>query len=436
MSRFKLFYHSLWFKIVGTFVLVLGLLLIVITLVVNSVTRQAFAQYVTDRNTFVQEVVPTILPEDVFPVTREILRPPIGRQPENAAETGEIANGSDEVIERTEIIERIELPPAIQSVVISNIAPTIEEAPSLQFLGEVRRGVFTAVALSGILAIILATILTRQVTRPLTQLRQATNALAQGQLDTRVSVRAQDEVGKVAAAFNQMAAQLQKQEQVRQQLVADVAHELRTPLTVMTSNLEAMQDGLIAPSAQELGILYDEAQRLSRLIEDLRILSLADAGQLSLQLTTVNVNELMNGVVWRLRPLAEAKQITLLQNCPDTPLTIQADADKLQQALLNLSDNAIRHTGKGGQVSLTAVRENNTLHLSVADTGPGIPDEEIPFLFDRFWRGDKSRSRDGGGSGLGLAIVKQIVDLHQGTIQVVCPDGLGTVFTLSLPLES
>lgn len=430
MGKIKQLYHSLWFKIAGTFVLVLGLLLLILTVVVNSVTQQAFTNYVTDRNTFAQNVIPTILPEDTLPVTRVLERPSTPEAPEVIIST------EDDGMEVIEVVEVIEPEPIIQSVVISNVAPTIEEAPSLHFLGEVRRGVFTAVALSGIVAIVLATLLTRQVTRPLTQLRQATNALAAGQLETRVTIKAKDEVGKVADSFNQMAAQMQKQEQVRRQMVADVAHELRTPLTVMTSNLEAMQDGLIEPSAQELGILQDEAQRLSRLIEDLRLLSLADAGQLALQLTAVNVNELVTGVVKKLRPLAEAKQINLQQNLPDHSVMLPADADKLQQALLNLGDNAIRYTPVKGTVTLTAVREQKTVHLSVADTGTGIAEEDLPHLFDRFWRGDKSRSRNGGGSGLGLAIVKQIVDLHQGSIQILSPAGMGAVFTISLPVSS
>ncbi|MCP5095961.1 MAG: cell wall metabolism sensor histidine kinase WalK, partial [Chloroflexi bacterium] len=234
----------------------------------------------------------------------------------------------------------------------------------------------------------------------------------------------------------QMAIQIEQQEQVRKQMVADVAHELRTPLTVMKSNLEAMLDGLIHPTNDELGELHDEVERMSRMIDDLRLLSLADAGQLTLMHNKVDLRHLVEMVVVRMTPLADEQCVQLVSDTVHVPLFAQADSDRLQQAIGNLVDNGIRHAKVGGTVRITAVQERHVAHISIVDDGPGIPDTDIPHLFERFWRGDKSRTRNSGGSGLGLSIVKQIVDMHGGSIQVVSLNVSGTTFTISLPLAN
>ncbi len=287
-----------------------------------------------------------------------------------------------------------------------------------------------------ILAVIVGTVLVRQITRPLTRLRQATQTLAQGDLTVRVPVKSRDEVGRVAESFNLMAADLEQQEQVRRQMVADVAHELRTPLTVMNSNLEAMLDGLLQPTSNELGELHDETQRLIRMIEDLRLLSLFDAGRLQIHKENVDVFDIIDMVISRMTPLAQAQGVKLPAPMRAVPLIINGDVDKLQQAIGNLVDNGLRHTPAGGKVLVTAVQEQKLVHISVTDTGRGIPPKELSHLFDRFWRGDKSRSRHSGGSGLGLSIVQQIVELHGGMITAVSPDGMGATFTISLPLAT
>jgi signal transduction histidine kinase len=311
------------------------------------------------------------------------------------------------------------------------------------FLTDLRKRVETAVMVAGIASLILGTIIFYQITRPLSRMRRASQALAAGETNVQVPVRSQDELGKVAEAFNQMAGKIVQQEQLRQQMVADVAHELRTPLTVMKANLEGMLDGLLEPTPAELGELHEEVQRLSRLIDDLRLLSLADTGQLTLTLEeAVDVRQIITRVVALLTPLAEAHEVTLADDVPEQPLIVTADADRIQQALTNLVANGVRHTPKGGRVRVTAVREKKTIHLSVIDSGPGIPADELPYVFNRFWRSDKSRSRHSGGSGLGLAIVKQIADLHQGTVTATSPglgagspNNTGAIFTISLPLK-
>ena len=203
----------------------------------------------------------------------------------------------------------------------------------------------------------------------------------------------------------------------------------------MQANLEAMLDGLLEPNPDELQELNDEVHRLSRLIDDLRLLSLADSGQLSLSLQKVDVRAVTATVVARLAPLAETNGVRLVDDAPAQPLFIHADADRIQQALTNLVANGIRHTPNGGRVRVTAVHEKNIVHLSVIDSGPGIPQADLPYVFDRFWRGDKSRSRHSGGSGLGLAIVKQIAELHQGQVSVMSPSNSGAIFTISLPVK-
>jgi signal transduction histidine kinase len=303
-----------------------------------------------------------------------------------------------------------------------------------QFLTDVRRTAVIAFSVAGMAAILFMTLISRQITRPLTRLRLTTQALAQGDLNARVPIQSNDEVGKVAAAFNQMASQLQRNELARQQMVADVAHELRTPLSVMQSNIEAMMDGLLEPNPGELAELHGEVGRLARMVEDLRLLSLADAGQLQLTRAPLDAGKLIERVVGLMAPMAEAHAVNLKSNIPLLPVIINGDKDKLQQALTNLIDNAVRHAPAGGQVTVGVAHTKQTVFISVADNGPGISAADLPHIFERFWRGDKSRSRHSGGSGLGLSIVKQVAELHGGTVQVVSPESGGTQFTIALPL--
>jgi two-component system sensor histidine kinase BaeS len=259
--------------------------------------------------------------------------------------------------------------------------------------------------------------------------------LGSGQMNVRVPVTTSDEVGQVSRAFNHMADRIAAQEILRQQMVADVAHELRTPLSVIRANLEAMLDGLISPEPQEIGEIHAEVLRLIRLTEDLRMLSLADAGQLRLQATQVDIGDLIETILRRMTPAAHSQEITLEGDIHGVSTPITADRDKLEQALINLLDNSLRHVPASGRVVIQAHQTRDTLIITVRDNGPGIPPGDLPHIFERFWRGDHSRSRTGGGSGLGLAIVKQIVDLHAGTIQHDTPVGGGCRFTIILPQE-
>lgn len=426
LSRlFKRILDSLWFRLVGAFAIVILLILFILLNVIDEVTTRAFAQYVNARNSYVQSLLePTAEPEAApNPSATEIAPPPTPISPsfdEIVISIRERRNRSSTFFYSRELRQIVD--------------QLYSETDALQFLTEVRQGVQTAVIAAGIVAVFLGTLISFQITRPLMRLRKAAQAYADGDWEVRVPVKKRDEIGKVAESFNQMAQKLGEQEQLRRQMVADVAHELRTPLTVMKSNLEAMLDGLLEPDATELSELHDEVQRLTRLIDDLRFLSLADAGQLTLYKQTLDVCDLLKTVVTRLAALAQMKDVELICGTSEVPLFVYADGDKLQQAFNNLIDNAIRHTPDGGCVRVTAVSEKKMVHITVADTGPGIPAEELPYLFDRFWRSDKSRSRDYGGSGIGLSIVKQVAELHEGSVQVVSPDKMGASFTISLPL--
>lgn len=305
--------------------------------------------------------------------------------------------------------------------------------PASDFLSAVNRSVLWAGLIAGAVALVLGSGLFFQVVRPLRSLSTAAQAIAEGDLSQRALVGARDEVGQVAVTFNQMAESLQRYAAERQNMIADIAHELRTPLSVIQSNLEAMLDGVLPASPEELTSLHQETLRLNRLISDLRILSLAEAGQLRLEKQPVDPGALVRQVGERLRLRAEEKHINLETDVANSLPQIQADPERLTQIITNLVDNALRYIPAGSRVTVAAGPASGGVELLVSDTGPGIPPEDLPHLFDRFWRAEKSRNRATGGSGLGLAIVKQLVEAHGGQIQVTSQVGVGTQFRIHLP---
>ncbi|HEX9921908.1 MAG TPA: ATP-binding protein [Anaerolineae bacterium] len=304
--------------------------------------------------------------------------------------------------------------------------------PAGDFLGAVNRSVLWAGLAAGGVALVLGSVLFFQIVRPLRSLSTAAQGIAQGDLSRRAHVGAQDEVGRVALTFNHMVESLQRYAAERQNMIADIAHELRTPLSVIQSNLEAMVDGVLPASPEELTSLHQETLLLNRLISDLRTLSLAEAGQLRLEKQPVDPGALVRQVGERLRLRAEEKNISLeIQAAADLP-EIQADPERLTQVITNLVDNALRYTPAGTRVTVAAQPAPGGIELLVSDTGPGIPPEELPHVFDRFWRVEKSRNRATGGSGLGLAIVKQLIEAHGGQVQVKSEVSVGTQFRIYL----
>ena len=312
-----------------------------------------------------------------------------------------------------------------------------------QFLDDVNEAIFLSGLIAVTLALVLGVLLARGLTRPLARLTDATRSMAGGDLDQRVRVGGGDELGELAVSFNQMAAALAANERQRQQLFADIAHELRTPLSVIRAQLEAMLDGVLELSSENLSLAHEETILLGRLVDELRALSLAESGQLPLDKRPLDLGAVVVGAKAAFEPLAEADGIHLeLSTEPELP-HVPADEARIQQVLGNLLSNALRHAGvrharqaeaAEPEVRLEVTRVSGAVRISVSDNGPGLSLEAQRHVFDRFWRADAGRSRDRGGSGLGLAISKGIVIAHGGQIWVESAPGRGATFTFELPI--
>ncbi len=273
----------------------------------------------------------------------------------------------------------------------------------------------------------------RRLLVPLSDLVQAADAVASGDLSVRVDEAGSGGLGRLAHAFNRMTAELELADRRRRNLTADVAHELRTPLHIIQGNLEGVLDGVYEPTPAHIEATLAETRLLGRLIEDLRVLSLAEAGELPLSAEPVDVADLLADVQTSFSGQAEAAGIDLRVELPAERLVVQGDAGRLDQVFSNLVANALRYTAAGGEVVLAAQALPGAVEIAVRDTGQGIPEKDLPYVFDRFWRGDAARSRGTGGSGLGLAIARQLVRAHKGTIDVKSTVGEGTCFTVRLP---
>jgi signal transduction histidine kinase len=276
----------------------------------------------------------------------------------------------------------------------------------------------------------------RRYGTPLARIMAAADAVAEGDLSVRVPENGAPDFVRMAHSFNHMADELQRADQQRRNLTADVAHELRTPLQIIQGNLEGVLDGVYQPDEEHIKATLEETRLLARLVDDLQTLSLAEAGQLPLSKERVDVAELLADVVTSFSSQAEALGVALTMETHGDPaaLFITADAGRLDQVLGNLVHNALQHTPPGGSITLQAEPVSSGMRLRVKDTGQGISADDLPFIFDRFWRGDRSRTRHGGGSsGLGLAICKQLVQAHGGRIQAESQVGKGTTFTIDLP---
>ncbi len=291
--------------------------------------------------------------------------------------------------------------------------------------------------LFGLVAFIIGGITFRKFGSPMADFMAALDEVAEGNLSVRVQEYKHGEFSKMSRSFNRMVEQLAAAEQNRRNLTADVAHELRTPLHIIQGNLEGMLDGVYEPTTEQISVTLDETKLLARLVNDLQTLSLAEAGKLHLNLSPVSAADLVGDTVTSFSGLAAENGITLESEITggEKELTIMADADRLDQVLNNLVANAVRYTPSGGRILLKAEAERNSVKLSVEDTGSGISQEDLPHVFDRFWKAERSRSRhEGSGSGLGLAIARQLVQAHGGTINVISRQGEGTSFIIDLPV--
>jgi len=310
--------------------------------------------------------------------------------------------------------------------------------PSPPTLLERLRGFLLIIAIvGGAIGIIFGILMSRTLTAPLSRLAEGARAIGARNLTQRVEEKGTNEIVEVARAFNEMASSLEQAEQLRRNLLADVAHELRTPLSVLQGNLRAMLDEVYALDKTEVAGLYEQTRLLSRLVNDLHELAQAEAKQLPLNLKATDLTQLIMATSDTFSPVAEAEGITIQTELPaDLPL-IEVDEARLAQVLHNILGNGLRHTPTGGTIKVRAESTADAINLSISDTGEGIPPEHLSHIFDRFYRTDRARSRDRGGTGLGLAIARAIVEAHGGQIGVISNgvSGQGTTFTIHLPLR-
>jgi two-component system sensor histidine kinase BaeS len=303
------------------------------------------------------------------------------------------------------------------------------------FLAEIARDLTFAGAVALVMSALWALLLARYILAPVRLVASGARLLAGGALSTRIATGRGDELGDLVRDFNTLAVSLEAAEQARRLWVADTSHELRTPLAVLRAQIEALQDGVHEAGAQSLGRLHDEVLRMTRLVDDLHELARADSHALGLRLEAVRPSEIMQEVLSRFAPRLEASGLRL----DDTALgrsadVAMADPDRLRQVFANLMENAIRYTDPGGMISVSETRTTVTILLKVEDSAPGVPDNKLPRLFERFFRVDHSRSRQTGGSGLGLAICRAIIEAHSGTISAAPSPFGGLAVTVALPM--
>lgn len=303
------------------------------------------------------------------------------------------------------------------------------------FLRAMNTALLVAAMAAFITAVAVSLFITRRIVAPIQAMRRASARIADGRYGERVPVTSEDELGALAVQFNRMAETLERVEQMRRDLIADVAHELRTPLASIAGYLEALLDGVLPAKPETLHRLYREATRLQRLVDDLQELSRAEAGQVPLYRRPAQVGELVEGAATRLRPQFEDKGIALTVDVPPGLPRVLIDPDRIGQVLTNLLGNAIQYTGPGGRVDIRARKVEDGVAIAVADTGVGIAAEHLPHVFDRFYRTDRSRARSSGGSGIGLTIARHLVEAHRGTIRAESTGpGKGSTFTVTLPV--
>ncbi|MFC2059304.1 sensor histidine kinase, partial [Chloroflexota bacterium] len=303
------------------------------------------------------------------------------------------------------------------------------------FLDQMNTSLLIAGVAGGAVAILLGLVLTRQITRPIQRLKRGAVRIADGDLSYRVKVEAKDELGELGESFNSMAAKLDNSEQARRRLLADITHDLRTPLSVIEGTVDAMLDGVYQPNPDNLGSIKEETAVLTSMVADLRDLSLAESGQLKLNVEPTSLAELVQRRVSQVEVIARKKNISLRTDIAKGLPLVDIDGGRIEQAVANLLTNALNYTTPGGSVTVTVLSCGDSILVSVTDTGEGITAENLAYIFERFYRVDDARSRKTGGAGLGLAIAKQMVELHGGKIRAESEVGRGSTFSFTLPVN-
>ncbi len=349
-----------------------------------------------------------------------------------ASRTGEIG----QQLSQDELVTSIPVEVEGRKVGFLLPSPMMDDFSVLEqaFLERVNLAIVPVGILACAIAILLGLFLTWQLTGPLRKLTVAAQGIAGGDLNQRVDIRSKDELGQLGQAFNQMAENLARAEKLRQNMVTDIAHELRNPLSVMRGNLEAILDGVFEPTKENIASIQKEAVLLSRLVDDLQELALAEAGQLRIEREPTDLASLVDRAVTGVAPRAEKNDVTVVKDLPaDLPL-VSIDPQRIGQVLSNLLGNALRYSPAGGTITVRARRMEEVVRVDVIDQGPGLAPDELSLVFERFYRGDKARSRTTGGVGLGLAIVKQLVEAHGGRVWAEGGTGEGATLSFTLPL--
>lgn len=315
---------------------------------------------------------------------------------------------------------------------LSNSQPPTEFPPST---AEIAFRLVDFMGLSVVVGLGGGILISRAVSKPITEIAQAACRVGEGELEVRVPDRGSREMVELANSFNKMAADLQRAEKLRNDQIADVSHELRTPLTILEANLRAVLDHVYPLNEAEIANLYGQTHHLIRLVNDLRDLALAEDGNLPLEKQSTDMNALVSEVVLALEPLAEEKEVELVNNVVEFP-TMSLDRVRIRQVLFNLISNALLHTPPAGTITIDGVCGTKEVRLSIQDTGDGLESEQLTSVFDRFYRVDKSRSRDTGGTGLGLSIVKAIIEAHGGNVKAFSSGkDQGCEFVINLPVD-
>jgi signal transduction histidine kinase len=290
-------------------------------------------------------------------------------------------------------------------------------------------------AVAAFIALFLARLLARGMTQPLRDMAQAAQMMARGDYRQRVRVRSRDEVGRLAGTFNRMASEMEGLERLRRELVANVSHELKTPLSALQAHLENLLDGVQQPNPALLEVMLQQSERLSRLVDELLDLSRLESGDVPLELGPISLAPLVDRVAGEIEVARPGRSVRIRNEVPSDLPSVEADLERIHQVLFNLLDNAHRFTPAGGVVTVRAVRDDGSCEVSVHDTGPGIPKEHLPLVFERFYRVDPSRSREDGGTGIGLAIARSVVEAHGGRIWAESEASGGSTFRFVLPIQ-
>ncbi len=451
--------HSLRFRLLFTFMVVIAVALGTLALVSSRATTDRFEHYVqanVERDQRIYTEISTLysrqLPAAELQRAVEQIGTTYGERIILTDTTGRImADSGGELVGQTLDLQQ---PPLGLTLVFPPSAPMLDQIsaapvppvfgmvrPALgpseaNFLGAVNQALIMAGLAAAAIALLLALVLSRRILRPVEALTAAARHMEQGHLNQQVEVHSNDEIGELAHAFNAMASGLARVEQLRRNMVNDIAHELRTPLSNIRGYLEALQDGVTEPSATLIDSLHDEALLLNRLVDDLQDLALAEAGQLTLVRRPTALQGIVESMVQAMSPLASKQNLCVNVVLPADLPPVIVDAERIGQVLRNLVQNAFTHTPPGGEIIIEATTVDSMVAVEVRDTGQGIAAEHLPYIFDRFYRTDRSRSRATGGAGLGLAIVKQLVQAHGGEVRVTSTPGVGTTFTFTVPVAT